>query len=66
LRAVGGDVPATHYKIIAVGPQVAATATAPVYVTIAGVAKKALNSQPFIVANEFVCSALARKAFEFR
>jgi len=53
-------VPATRYKIIAVGPQVAATATAPVYVTIAGVGKKVLPGQPFIVANELVCSAFAR------
>jgi hypothetical protein len=40
---------------------VAATATAPVYVSIAGVAKKALPNQPFIVANELICSTLARQ-----
>lgn len=53
-------MPATRYKIIAIGPQVAATATAPVIVNIAGVGKKALPGQPFIVANELVCSAIAR------
>jgi hypothetical protein len=53
-------VPATQYKIITVGPQVAGTATAPVMVHIAGVAKKRLPGQPFIVANELVCGAVAR------
>ena len=53
-------MPAAKYKVVAVGPQVAATATAPVYVTIAGVGKKALPGQPYIVANELVCSNIAR------
>jgi hypothetical protein len=53
-------MPAAKYKVLAVGPQVAATATAPVYVTIAGVGKKALPGQPYIVANELVCSNIAR------
>ena len=53
-------MPAAKYRVIAVGPQVAQTATAPVYVTIAGVGKKALPGQPYIVANELICSSVAR------
>jgi hypothetical protein len=53
-------MPGAKYKVVAVGPQVAATATAPVYVGIAGVAKRILPNQPFIVANELVCCNIAR------
>lgn len=53
-------MPAAKYKVLAVGPQVANTATAPVFVSIAGVGKAALPNQPFIVANELVCSSVAR------
>jgi hypothetical protein len=53
-------MPGAKYKVIAVGPQIAATATAPVFVSIAGVAKKVLPNQPFIVANELICSNIAR------
>src|ERR1700704_3487166 len=53
-------MPGAKYKVMAVGPQVEATARAPVYVSIAGVAKKVLPNQPFIVANELVCCSIAR------
>jgi hypothetical protein len=53
-------MPGAKYKVIAVGPQIAATATAPVFVNIAGVGKKVLPNQPFIVANELVCCNIAR------
>jgi hypothetical protein len=53
-------MPGAKYKVMAVGPQIAATATAPVFVSIAGVAKKVLPNQPFIVANELVCCNVAR------
>jgi|SRR5882672_4542793 hypothetical protein len=53
-------MPGAKYKVMAVGPQIAATATAPVFVSIAGVAKKVLPNQPFIVANELVCCNIAR------
>jgi hypothetical protein len=53
-------MPATKYKVLAVGPQVANTATAPVYVSIAGVAKKSQPATPYIVVNELISNALAR------
>lgn len=53
-------MPSTKYKILALGPQVAPTATAPVYANINAVAKKVLPGQPNIVANELVCCLLAR------
>lgn len=53
-------MPAAKYRVIAVGPQIAQTATAPVYVSIAGVGKKALPGQPYIVSNELICSSIAR------
>jgi hypothetical protein len=52
-------MPASKYKLIAVGPQAAASATAPVHVHLAGIAKKAIPGQPYIVANELVCSRIA-------
>jgi hypothetical protein len=52
-------MPATKYKLIAVGPQAAASATAPVHVHLAGIAKKATSGQPYIVANELVCGRIA-------
>jgi hypothetical protein len=53
-------MPGAKYKVMVVGPQIAATATAPVFVSIAGVAKKVPPNQPFIVANELVCCNIAR------
>lgn len=53
-------MPATKYRVLAVGPQVANTATAPVYVSIAGVGKKSQAATPYIVANELISNGLAR------
>jgi hypothetical protein len=53
-------MPAMKYRVLAVGPQVANTATAPVFVSIAGVAKKSQPAAPYIVVNELICNALAR------
>lgn len=53
-------MPAAKYRVLAVGPQIANTATAPVFVSIAGVGKAVLPNQPYIVANELICSSIAR------
>ncbi len=53
-------MPATSYKVWAWGTPVGVGVTGASYVGVAGVAKKATTSDPFIVANEVVCNALAR------
>jgi hypothetical protein len=53
-------MPATHYKIWAVGNPVGEGATGSMYMGVASVAKCDLDSQPYIVANEYIVASLAR------
>jgi hypothetical protein len=53
-------MPATNYKVWAWGTPVNIGVTGAFYVGIAGVAKKATAAEPYIVANEVFCNALAR------
>jgi hypothetical protein len=53
-------MPATSYKIWTVGAAVGQGVTGSIRVQMAAVAKKATAAQPYIVANEMICSALAR------
>jgi hypothetical protein len=53
-------MPATSYKVWAWGPPVNIGVTGACYVGVAGVAKKATAAEPYIVANEIFCNAVAR------
>ena len=53
-------MPASRYKVLAVGAQLGATASAPFYVHLQSVAKKAATAYPFVVANEFICNQFAK------
>ena len=53
-------MPATQYKIWAVGGPVGVGATHSLHVGIAGIAKAASADLPYVVANELLCSLLAR------
>ena len=53
-------MPATTYKVWAWGPPVNIGVTGACYVGVAGVAKKASPAEPFIVANEIFCNAIAK------
>lgn len=53
-------MPLVHYKISAWGNPVGNGATAPNFVAVAGVAKRAQPASPYIVANEVICGALGR------
>jgi hypothetical protein len=53
-------MPATPYKIWAVGPPVGQGATNSFHVGVASIAKGNGTTSPFVVANELICSQLAR------
>lgn len=53
-------MPATSYKVWGWGPLVGRGATSPCHVGIAGVAKAATSTDPYVIVNEVVCNALAR------
>lgn len=53
-------MPATRYKIWAIGSPVGQGATQSMNVGVAGIAKKALPQLPYTVANELICVKLAR------
>ena len=53
-------MPATRYKIWQVGLPVGAGATGAMHVGVAGIAKPNSAALPLVVANEYVCHALAR------
>lgn len=55
-----GCLPATFYKVWAVGPPVGQGATGSVHVGVAGIAKAATPNLPYTVPNELVCTHLAR------
>jgi hypothetical protein len=50
----------TRYRIWAIGPRVGNTATAPIHVGVAGVAKSSTAQLPYVVANELICASLAK------
>lgn len=55
----GDAVAVSAYKIWAVGPRVGNSATNPLHVGVAGIAKSNVPGPPTTVANELVCSRLA-------
>lgn len=53
-------MPATRYKIWAVGPPVGKGATQSINVGVSGIAKSASTTLPYVVANELICGRLAQ------
>ena len=53
-------MPVTNYKVWAWGAPVGVGVTVANHVGIAGVAKKATPTDPFLIANEVICNSLAR------
>jgi hypothetical protein len=53
-------MPVTNYKVWAWGAPVGVGVTGANHVGIAGVAKKATPTDPFLIANEVICNSLAR------
>src|SRR5215831_18423744 len=51
----GLDMPATTYKVFSWGSPIGIGATGSCHVAVAGIAKKATDRDPYIVANEVVC-----------
>lgn len=58
-RRESDTVAVSAYKIWAVGPKVGNSATAPIHVGVAGIAKSNAVGPPTTVSNELVCSRLA-------
>lgn len=53
-------MPISSYKIWATGGPVGRGATGAIHVGMAGIAKKATATEPYIVSNELICSQLAQ------
>jgi len=53
-------VPASFYKVWAIGPPVDNGFMAPITIGVAGIAKRACPAWPFAVVNELICSCLSR------
>ncbi|MGA3065511.1 MAG: HipA family kinase [Tepidisphaeraceae bacterium] len=56
----GGRLPVTSYNVASWGNPVGAGAMGSFYITVSGIAKAAIPSEPFAVANEVICGELAR------
>jgi hypothetical protein len=53
-------MPATRYKLWAIGDGAGDGTNPPIHVGVAGIAKCSTEELPYTVANELICSNLAR------